>query len=450
MKKKVLVLNEGKPTIEFHPAKGEYRKQLKYFETQGYEIIQKNIKNPETEIPSILEALEDESLAFVWPRMHGAPKSMTAAQGKEITSENLQKIFALLPKKLMGNAIIFLESCTTGKLIGDFYNNIQFTFAKLTLELPDVQIVAPSEKLSMYRFLFNEGIFNCNMASNSSGSQDISITIGAKTKQVFEIIRIINDKTSLDVSTAIGAKTKELIKIIKIIAEFYGGDCEEVVMMYVMESLLLGSVVKNEGYYWPNNHYTINQGVVLENRFDTSKILKAFIVNKDFQSVKTLVEKYFVPVNSEDGQRTCWHDETPLAFAFKQIQCASSLKDKESLINIVKYLIRKGADPLLELSDVRRDGETTNLLYKFAIKDNMPREILEACAKVLLHQKNRLDKFVVLDKQGAALELIKEYLFGDFFEDVQQYVMTQQLSTLQSELLGQESDDDAELVWNVS
>ena len=57
MKKKVLVLNEGKPTIEFHPAKGEYRKQLKYFETQGYEIIQKNIKNPETEIPSILEAL---------------------------------------------------------------------------------------------------------------------------------------------------------------------------------------------------------------------------------------------------------------------------------------------------------------------------------------------------------------------------------------------------------
>ena len=198
MKKKVLVLNEGKPTKEFRPSKGEYRKQLKHFEAQGYEIIQKNINDPETEIPSILEALEDDSLAFVWPRMHGAPKSMTAAQGKEITSENLQKIFALLPGKLMSNAIIFLDSCSTGKLIKDFYNNIQFTFAKLTLELPHVQIIAPSELLAMYRFSFNEGIFRCNMASNSSRSQDISITIGAKTKQAFEIIRIINAKTSLD------------------------------------------------------------------------------------------------------------------------------------------------------------------------------------------------------------------------------------------------------------
>ena len=60
-----------------------------------------------------------------------------------------------------------------------------------------------------------------------------------------------------------------------------------------------------------------------------------------------------------------------------------------------------------------------------------------------------LDAVVVLDQGGTALKLIKKYLFGDFFEEVQQYVMTQQLSTLPLELLGQESDDDAELVWEL-
>ena len=451
MKKKVLVLNEGEPTKEFRPAKGEYRKQLKDFETQGYEIIQKNIKDPETEIPSILAAVEDESLAFVWPRMHGTPKSMTAAMGKDITSENLPKIFALLPKKLTSDAIIFLESCKTGNLTKDFYDNIQFTFAKLTLELPDVQIIAPSELLAMYRFSFNEGIFRCNMASNSSRSQDISITIGAKTKQAFEIIRIINDKTSLDVSTAaIGAKTKELIKLIKIIGEFHGGDCEEVVMKYLMESLLLDSVIKNKEYYAPSAYYSINQVVVLDSQYDTSKMLQAFIKKIDFQSVNTLVEKYVVPVNSEDSSVGYWQEQTPLAYAFYQIKCASSQKDQESLINIAKYLISKGADLLLGLSDVRPDSQQiTNLLYKFAINDNMPREILEACAEVLLHQKNRLDSVVVLDQNGTALNIIKEYLFGDFFGEVEQYGITQQMATLPSELVGQESDDDTPLVWGL-
>ena len=424
MKKKVLVLNEGEPTKEFRPAKGEYRKQLKDFETQGYEIIQKNIKDPETEIPSILAAVEDESLAFVWPRMHGTPKSMTAAMGKDITSENLPKIFALLPKKLTSDAIIFLESCKTGNLTKDFYDNIQFTFAKLTLELPDVQIIAPSELLAMYRFSFNEGIFRCNMASNSSRSQDISITIGAKTK--------------------------ELIKLIKIIGEFHGGDCEEVVMKYVMESLLLDSVIKNKEYYAPSAYYSINQVVVLDSQYDTSKMLQAFIKKIDFQSVNTLVEKYVVPVNSEDSSVGYWQEQTPLAYAFYQIKCASSQKDQESLINIAKYLISKGADPLLGLSDVRPDSQQiTNLLYKFAINDNMPREILEACAEVLLHQKNRLDSVVVLDQNGTALNIIKEYLFGDFFGEVEQYGITQQMATLPSELVGQESDDDTPLVWGL-
>ena len=424
MKKKVLVLNEGEPTKEFRPAKGEYRKQLKDFETQGYEIIQKNIKDPETEIPSILAAVEDESLAFVWPRMHGTPKSMTAAMGKDITSENLPKIFALLPKKLTSDAIIFLESCKTGNLTKDFYDNIQFTFAKLTLELPDVQIIAPSELLAMYRFSFNEGIFRCNMASNSSRSQDISITIGAKTK--------------------------ELIKLIKIIGEFHGGDCEEVVMKYVMESLLLDSVIKNKEYYAPSAYYSINQVVVLDSQYDTSKMLQAFIKKIDFQSVNTLVEKYVVPVNSEDSSVGYWQEQTPLAYAFYQIKCASSQKDQESLINIAKYLISKGADLLLGLSDVRPDSQQiTNLLYKFAINDNMPREILEACAEVLLHQKNRLDSVVVLDQNGTALNIIKEYLFGDFFGEVEQYGITQQMATLPSELVGQESDDDTPLVWGL-
>ena len=117
------------------------------------------------------------------------------------------------------------------------------------------------------------------------------------------------------------------------------------------------------------------------------------------------------------------------------------------MINIAKYLISKGADLLLELNDISVSGTKTNLLYKFAMKDNMPWEILKACAEGLSQQENMLDSVVVLDQNSTALNIIKEYLFGDFFEEVKQYVMTQQLSTLPSELLGQESDDDAELVW---
>ena len=45
--------------------------------------------------------------------------------------------------------------------------------------------------------------------------------------------------------------------------------------------------------------------------------------------------------------------------------------------------------------------------------------------------------------------LISNIYLEIFFEEVQQYVMTQQLSTLPSELLEQESDEDAELVCGV-
>lgn len=397
MKKKVLILNEGEQSYAFSPTRGEYWKQLKHLEDQNYEIIQKNIRDPETEIPSILENLEDQSLAFLWPRMHGFPKSMIAYKGKEITSENLQIIFALLPEKLISNAIIFLESCSTGALEKDFHNNIQFTFAKLTLKLPNVQIIAPSIATTISRFEFNGEGFNCNMAPPYS-----------------------SPKYGWDIAITLGARTKELIEKTELISKPYGN--RSAVEMHELHSLLLDSLDRNTKYL-PAASYPLDEKDVLGFEYDIMQMLHHSIcTTRDLQIVKTLVEKYCIPLNQEGG----WFQQ-PLAIALDNAGFLSKERvgnfhqKQQSLIDIIKYLISKGADPLLELNYF--DG-TNQILYKSAIEKKIPLEMAQALVDGLLQQQNMLDEVVTLDH--TPLGIIKEYLFGNFFEEVQQYIKIQQ------------------------
>ncbi|BBJ31382.1 hypothetical protein RAS_04910 [Rickettsia asiatica] len=98
----------------------------------GYKVIEiDDIASPR-DIENILKDIPPDKIVFFWLRGHGEAKSIRFSEQNYLLSQEVEEIFHWLPNKLQAKAILYLESCSTGSLENDFYNNIQFSFAKLT------------------------------------------------------------------------------------------------------------------------------------------------------------------------------------------------------------------------------------------------------------------------------------------------------------------------------
>lgn len=181
--KYAVILQATIDATEFRTNFGFYNKHIHDLKEAGYEILEIEVDSSMS-IMETLSSIPDNSLGFLWLRMHGSPSSMSAAKDFDITLENIPEIFSALPKVMTENATVFLDSCLTGCLKNGF-NNIQFAFANLTLDKPQVKIVAPYEASHVIFFsIENKDSFNVEILAKPSSDENIAIILGNETKQI--------------------------------------------------------------------------------------------------------------------------------------------------------------------------------------------------------------------------------------------------------------------------
>jgi hypothetical protein len=172
----VLILNEAVTTKEFSSGKNfyEYTKyQLK--DVHNFIIKECSITNS-NDIKNAISGLPDNSLKFLWIRGHGSPTSIAMNpdiaktnsrfnlvvaldndEKKRQNDDTVENVFQELPDKLHEHAYISLDSCLTAKYIyrkGEYkkntdevdFKNIAFEFVKLTKNLVNVCVSAPTEE----------------------------------------------------------------------------------------------------------------------------------------------------------------------------------------------------------------------------------------------------------------------------------------------------------------
>jgi hypothetical protein len=306
MPKYAVILQTTKRTIEFRPSFGFYNKHINDLERAGYEIIKIDLTDAAS-LKKQLQEFPESSIGFLWLRMHGAPQSMTASENFKIDLVNINEIFADLPFILHDHSTVFLHSCSTGSLKNGC-NNMQFAFAKLTLEKPNIQIVAPSEDLHVpYFSILDDGNFAFEMIACSRSTTNISVILGQQTKVILSHAKASN--VSLD----------------------------------DMKNELKDSLQINKGCPFLEN-FTAKFGTDFNL---TDQLIRAISTNalKRFEKrdmeitlnrVKDLIEVYHANPNYPDGfiVPLSWETATPLANAIYYKHTEMAL-----------YLLEHGADP---------------------------------------------------------------------------------------------------------
>lgn len=303
MTKYAIILQTTENSVTFRSTRGFYNKNLHDLKQTGYEIKTIDVNN----IKSQLASLPPSSVGFLWIRMHGSPQSMTATKEIEITVENCGDIFESLPYILNENAWVFLESCSTGYLLPDF-NNMQFAFAKLTIEKPMVKIVAPSKNSHINYFSIQEdGSFYFEIQEKHfMNERNIAVVLGQETKALM--------RNAIEHNIMLESRADDIFKSLKINqecpflesfkTEYSGGLCGA--------GFDLTNVLMN----------------VIEQHFDEYDIV--------LDCVKKLVEVFHASTNFETEHIFAYsiHITAPLAAAiyFKHTE-------------LVKFLLNNGANP---------------------------------------------------------------------------------------------------------
>jgi hypothetical protein len=144
MKKCIILRPSHDHNGAFHPEKYFFNFNKLSFQKHGYEVIEYNIIN-ENDIVNFIQNTPDNSIGFLWIQGHGTPKTIQLGEYYKIHASEINTIFSALPSKLTGDAHILLDSCSTGKFDNAFYDNVQFGFGKLTKDMLDVKIIAPTD-----------------------------------------------------------------------------------------------------------------------------------------------------------------------------------------------------------------------------------------------------------------------------------------------------------------
>ncbi|MEY4463851.1 MAG: hypothetical protein RLZZ81_822 [Pseudomonadota bacterium] len=276
----------------FSKDKGYYRANKQLLIDNNYQVIEiDNISNQE-EIKEKLSSVSSQ-LDFFWIRGHGAPKAIQLSATNNISSKEITDKFSWLSERLNDNAIIYLDSCNTGNIEQDFYNNIQFSFAKATLEKPNIKIAAPSKvsHISFFEIKNNEFKFFSN---HGYGKKNDIVVLGTDTKKLLKDLDNQNEK---------------LLECKKQLLDTLITDKEEVTFY--------DSLYKN---------YLEECNLVI------SKAFKKAVLAKDLNATRQLIEKFKLNVNSPLDKKFS-SDYIPLCWAF----------DSKSP-DILKEILEGGAD----------------------------------------------------------------------------------------------------------
>ncbi len=323
--KKAVIFTATKNARVFRSSRVFRNRQIHLLSTHDYQVSEYKVAALPI-IPEHLAEVSDNTLGFLWLRFHGSSKSMAACENGDITLDNIKELFKDLEHKMIDDGIIFLESCSTGSLSGDFYNNVQFAFAKLTLKKPGIKIIAPSQDSHISQFSIDDlGIFSFQAiapAYQSKEDEDITIILGEETKR---FLLEANDQK------------KELASI---------SDS-------LRSSLSCNSSSVNF------NVEGIPKYFMLDAEYDFSRVLRSILMDKGkFSSpqvlamVKQLIDEHYADVNVPSDHEFYpfdWHTASPLGAAIYRA-------DPE----LVTYLLSKGADPnhvfrertLVELAEI--------------------------------------------------------------------------------------------------
>lgn len=157
----VIITASKDPNYVFRKGKGYFLANRQLLLSNGFEVIEiEDVRDPK-DIEAIVSNIPPGKIKLFYMRAHGAPKQMEFSDQANLSSKEVKNVFHWLPDKLDDNATVYLESCLTGNLEKDFYNNMQFSFGKLTQTMPFVKIVAPSESSYIDRFTINnDGSFS--------------------------------------------------------------------------------------------------------------------------------------------------------------------------------------------------------------------------------------------------------------------------------------------------
>jgi hypothetical protein len=298
MPKYAVILNTTKNATEFRFSVGFYNKQINELEQAGYEIIKIDLIDAMS-LKQQLQKLTESSVGFLWLRMHGSPQSMTAAENFEINLENMNQIFNDLPFILHDHSTVFLDSCSTGSLINGC-NNMQFAFAKLTLEKQNILIVAPSDDLHVRYFSISvDGSFTFEMIASPRSTKNISVILGQQTKAILNN-RLLIDSIEKEKQLKNSLQTNESCPFLRNFIDKFGSN-------FNLTDQLIG-VIKDFKEY----------DIVLN-------------------EVKKLIEVYHANPNDPEGDIIAlfgWETATPLA---------SAIYHKHT--EMVLYLLAHGADP---------------------------------------------------------------------------------------------------------
>ncbi len=140
-----------------------------------------------TDIATAISSAKDRSIDFLYISAHGFPKEIQFTEDETLKAPEVDAFFSELPRKLKANATIYLSSCSTGSLEKDFYHNMQFRFGILTIDMPNVRVLAPSEDLHLDLIQNDpENGLQFEMVGETSYTNNIAICLDRETKAVLK------------------------------------------------------------------------------------------------------------------------------------------------------------------------------------------------------------------------------------------------------------------------
>lgn len=295
----VIVTARKDSVAAFSKAKGYFKANVTLLREKGYEVIEiEDVANPR-DLKEIMQNIPNGKLNFFWLRAHGAPEKMLFSESHVLHAAEVSNVFAWLPAKLNSKAIIYLDSCLTGNIEGNkFYNNIQFSFGKLTTSLQQVKIIAPSEVSYIDRFdIDTQGNFSIHSRPAYQDKDTILIL-----DEAVKTILLQNGDQAITIETATLLRNN-------------------------LKSSAVSNFTFNQLY---SNKYLEQTGL------DHFSALLCAIKENNIDAAKELINLFDTNPNQRELPLLCESNE--------EFYCPLNMAIKVKNLEMLKFLLEKGAD----------------------------------------------------------------------------------------------------------
>jgi len=322
----------------FKETKGFYFRNEQHLKKKGYQILKVTIEKPE-ELRMLSKIIKDQ-IGFLWIRGHGASDKITFSKEFDLTSSNVHKLLDWLPAKMHHQGIIYLDSCSTGSLKGYFYQNMQFEFGILTLDQPDIKVVASKDDCYINIFKLKEKGFHAyTIASSREVDKNIALILGKNTKQL--IMTIETQESSFeDISQKLiqSLETGETSDIRNKFLKYSGYQQNQEGKPFLLFKDARHDVGKGFMYILMKNHVAIKNA--------PSFTLATLLAEQTLTEVKLWIKKLHAPINYINTDCVGPESYSPL-FAAIAIHYPP----------LVSFLLNEGADKEVKYKNLFLSGE---------------------------------------------------------------------------------------------